>query len=400
MSKKTLLVLGAGRGQVGLIKSAKNMGFKVDVVTLPSETAPGIKLADEVHFADISKPNDVLAIAKEVMPDGVATSCLDTGVISLGLVCDELGLIGLTRYSAELCADKYAMKTAFERAGVLSARYLKIKSITDLEYSYRKLNFPLIIKATDLQGSRGIYIANNKEEALNGFNQAMAMTSKDYLIIEEFIDGIEFGAQAFVYNGEILFVLPHEDTTFMSHTAVPIGHGAPLAGDNSFLVKVDTSVRSAIHALGLNNCAVNVDMIEKDGDVYLIELTGRVGANGLPEMTSIYYGLNYYEMIASMAVGDNPALIWSNKHPKNEAGFVEMLIETGPGGIVKKIEYTGEPNSNIYQLDFFVSTGMNVNTFVNSVDCIGQLIVKGDTLQECKELIHHIKKDIIVVYES
>ncbi|SQC98657.1 phosphoribosylamine--glycine ligase [Fusobacterium necrophorum subsp. necrophorum] len=65
---------------------------------------------------------------------------------------------------------------------------------------------PVIIKATDLQGSRGIYIAQTKEEVLIGYREAMKLTRKDYCIIEEFIEGEEFGAQSFVFNNEILFV--------------------------------------------------------------------------------------------------------------------------------------------------------------------------------------------------
>ena len=62
----------------------------------------------------------------------------------------------------------------------------------------------------------------------------------------------------------------------------------------------------SIKALGLNNCAVNVDLILRDNKVYVIELTGRVGANCLPELVEINFGIEYYKMIAAMAVGENP----------------------------------------------------------------------------------------------
>ena len=40
--------------------------------------------------------------------------------------------------------------------------------------------------------------------------------------------------------------------------------------------------------MGLDNCAVNIDMILKDNKVYMIELTGRAGANCLPELVEIF----------------------------------------------------------------------------------------------------------------
>lgn len=397
MTKK-IMILGAGRGQVGLIEAAKARGYYVAVATTRNQKYPGLALADEVLEADISSPDAVLEVAKAFQPDGIATSCMDTGVTSVGRVCDALHLCGLTETAAALCQDKYTMKQAFMEHGVQTARFLKIGSVTELEDAFTKLDFPLIIKATDLQGSRGIYIVHDEAEAKAGFVQTMQETKRDYCIVEEFIEGNEFGAQAFVYNNEIYFVLPHDDDTYMSHTAVPVGHSVPMRRLDELGAKADVAVRAAIHALGLNNCAVNVDMIEKDGEVYMIELTGRVGANGLPEMTSIYWGFNYYSMIAAMAVGDDPATIWKQRPEATTAAYAEMLFVSEGGGVVQDIGYKGPQEDNIYDLRFFVEAGDTIRIFENSADCIGQLIVSGETIDECLDHISRVKKEISIEY--
>ena len=38
---------------------------------------------------------------------------------------------------------------------------------------------------------------------------------------------MEFGAQAFIYNHSIQFVMPHGDLMFYGDTGVPIGHHVP-----------------------------------------------------------------------------------------------------------------------------------------------------------------------------
>lgn len=91
---------------------------------------------------------------------------------------------------------------------------------------------------------------------------------------------------------EVLFVMPHGDETYMSHTAVPVGHYVPLDCDEDVYKQTEIAVKSAIKALGLNNCAVNVDLILRDNKVYVIELTGRVGANCLPELVEINFGIS------------------------------------------------------------------------------------------------------------
>lgn len=396
---KRLLVLGAGRGQVGLIKTAKKMGIHTIVGTLPSDNLPGLRLADEACYMDISNPDEVLSKAKELNLDGIVTCCLDTGIAALGKVCQQLGFKGLSENAAVLCQDKLKMKTAFMEHGVSTARFYKVSSEGELSNALNKLTLPVIIKATDLQGSKGIYIANTKEEAFQGFENAMRDTNRDYCIIEEFIEGWEFGAQSFVYNGEVLFVMPHGDDTYMSHTAIPVGHHVPLICSQDILKQAEECVTGAIRALGLENCAVNVDMIVKDGKVYMIELTGRVGANCLPELVSINYGINYYEMIIAMALDGSPLEIWNKRNKEENAGLAKMLFSKDTKGILKRIEYVGAMDEDIVEITFFKNPGDEIRIFENSSDCIGQIIVKGRTYEECKAKIEDIEKEIIVEIE-
>ena len=86
---KRLLVLGAGRGQIGLYKAAKEMGITTIAGTMPDNNPPGIPLADEVCFMNIADPDEVAKKAGKLKLDGVATCCLDTGISALGKTCDS-----------------------------------------------------------------------------------------------------------------------------------------------------------------------------------------------------------------------------------------------------------------------------------------------------------------------
>ncbi|WP_368297495.1 ATP-grasp domain-containing protein [Cytobacillus firmus] len=395
-TNKRLLILGAGRGQVGLIKTAKEMGICTIVGTMPNNNPPGISLADEVCHMDISNPDEVLTKSKVLELDGIATCCLDTGVTSLGKSCEQLDFPGLSENAAVLCQDKLKMKTALMENGVSTAKFFKVSTEEELSQCLQDLMLPVIIKATDLQGSKGIYIAHTTEEAIEGFRNSMLDTKRDYCIIEEFIEGWEFGAQSFIYNGEILFVLPHGDDTFMSHTAIPVGHYVPIECSEDILRQTEECVRSSIKALGLDNCAVNVDLIVRDGKVYIIELTGRVGANCLPELVSINFGINYYEMISAMAIGEDPRQIWEKRNKKPKAGLAKMLFSENESGILKNIAYTGLMDEDILEISFFVKPGDEIRVFESSNDCIGQVIVKGNTYEECVEKLANIEKKIVI----
>lgn len=394
---KRLLILGAGRGQLGLYKAAKELGIHTIAGTMPNAHKPCLDLSDETCYMDISNPNDVLEKSKELNLDGVATCCLDTGIHSLGKVSDELNLIGIAEQTAILCNDKSKMKKAFMENDVNTAKYFEISSEKNLKDALGIISLPVIIKATDLQGSKGIYIAKNEEEAINGFNQTMSLTKRDYCIVEEFIEGYEFGAQAFVYDNEVLFVMPHGDETYMSHTAVPVGHYVPLDVKEDVIEKTKIEVKKAINALGLNNCAVNVDMILKNDEVYIIELTGRVGANCLPELVEINYGIEYYKMIASMAVSENPMEFWSKRSKERKAGLARMIIETEKSGILKEIKNNNIMDDDIVEITFFKEENDEIRKFENSNDCIGQIIVKDDNIKKCEEKLDSIESNIKLI---
>ena len=394
VSGKRLLIVGAGRGQVGLYKAAREMGVHTIAGTMPDNEPPGIRLADEVCYMNIARPEEVLEKAKTLRIDGLATSCLDTGIPAVGKVCDALGLPGLTEEAALICGDKLKMKKALLAHGVSTARFAQIRTEAELEDALEELRLPVILKATDLQGSNGIYIAKTREAAIEGFYGAMEKTRRDYCIVEEYLEGYEFGAQAFVYKGEVLFVMPHGDVTYMSHTAVPVGHYVPFEGDAEVRKQAEDTVREAIRAIGLDNCAVNVDLILKDNVVYLIELTGRVGANCLPELTGINYGIDYYKMILAMALGEDPREIWERRSSREKAGYARMILETKRPGILKSLSYEGEVAGDVLEVSFFKHPGDEIRVFEYSIDCLGQIIVRGDTMEECKELMTRVSGQI------
>lgn len=178
MMCRRLLILGAGRGQIGLYKAARQMGIVMIAGTMPDNNPPCIALADEVCYMNIADPEDVFAKAKELNLDGAATCCFDTGIAALGRICDGLGLTGLSEEAAIMCNDKSKMKKAFMEHGVSTAKYFEVSSEKELEIALGKINLPVIVKATNLQGSRGIYIAKTKEAAIEGFTEAMKLTKR------------------------------------------------------------------------------------------------------------------------------------------------------------------------------------------------------------------------------
>lgn len=388
---KRLLLQGASRGNLGLIKTAKANGVYVVLTGLGGDF-PCNPYADKFCYADILNCDAVLKIAQDEKVDGAIICCSDTGLKAIGRCNDVMGLTGLTEKSAEESSNKLLMKELLIKAGIRTAQFFQINNEEELKIAIEKIGYPVIIKAVDLQGSRGINIVEDESKLQTAFYDTMSLTRQDFCIVEEFIVGKEFGAQAFVYHGEVLFVLPHGDETLMCRTAVPIGHYMPYVISDELYVDTCNQVKESIKALNFDNCAVNIDLIEKDGKAYIIELTGRVGANCLPELTSNYFGINYYEMILSTCLGESPLHIWEQR--KESCATLSRMIRSEKSGIVKSISI---PEIEDAHLNMFINKGCTVREFSNSNDAIGEVVVKGKDLIECERRLENILNKISIV---
>lgn len=392
---KKIMILGAGRGQVDLITATLRYGYQPIVVSIQGDY-PGFDITGiEKCYADISDPYAVLNAAREYKIDAIATSCLDTGIPALGAVCDALNLKGLSQSAAELSVNKFLMKEAFKKYGVNTAKFYKIHNINELNEQVRNLSYPLIIKAIDLQGSRGINIVRNHARLEQALNDTMLETKEDFCIVEEFLEGQEFGVQAFVQNGEIIYFLPCGDITLESKTNIPIGHYAPMSMTPAEYDDIRTQSVKAIKALGLDNCAVNIDLIKKDDKIYLIELTGRIGANCLPEIISTYYGIDVYKMILDNALGLDVKSWFAENKKEGRACYAKMLYSQKTG-YLQNIINSNKKSTNILDISFFVKHGETVKKFENSKDCLGSVVVQGSSVSDCERFIDKVIANIIL----
>lgn len=380
---KKIMILGAGIYQVPLIETAKRMGLYTIVVSIPGNY-PGFALADKVYYENTVDDEKILEIAREENIDGIVTTGTDVCVITIGKVCDALGLSGLSYEAAQVAVDKMLMKTKYEEYGVRTARFRKVLfTDPDVPTTIAGLEFPLIFKSVDSSGSRGIIRVDSYDE----FDSAMAYvkenTRKDYFLIEEFIEGEEFGAQAFVYNGEVVFTLPHGDYVFHGDTGVPIGHFAPYNLEEAVIEDAKKQLAGAVKAMGLDNCAINADFILKDNKTYVLELGGRCGATCLAELVAIYYGFDYYEKILKTALGEDPDFDFG-KPPVPNASH---LLMSEKDGIIESQTNHNEPNPDIYQVQFDYQPGDEVHKFHVGPHRIGHIITKGKTLEEAQALL-------------
>ena len=235
INMKKLMILGAGVYQVPLIKRAKEKGLYTIVVSIPGDY-PGFKLADKIYYENTTDCEKILEIAQKENIDGIVTAGTDVAVVTVGRVCDAMKLCGISYEAAQISGDKLLMKDQYEKYGVRTAKYRKIFfADKDIEEKISELTQPLIFKAVDSSGSRGIIRIDDLSKCRETIEEVKKYTKKDYFIAEEFLEGEEFGAQAYILGGKVQFILPHGDYVFHGDTGVPIGHWVPFELDEEII---------------------------------------------------------------------------------------------------------------------------------------------------------------------
>lgn len=392
---KTLMILGAGVMQAPLIRKARGMGVRT-VVVGSKGNYPGLAFADKAVFQDFMDADAVERIAREEKTDGIFTCGLDMPVPTMATVASRLGLPGISHEAGQLVTDKEKMKAFFLGHGIRSARYQLVGSEAEAETAFREIGGAAMFKAIDGQGSRGIIKVDRLEDVGPAFAYVRGATRRDKFIVEEYLAGTEFGAQAFVLDGKVQFVLPHGDYVFHGDTGVPLGHYVPYEEGTSLAEESRDLLQKFVTASGLGTCAVNADFMLAKGHVHVLEIGARCGATMLAETVSLFYGFDYYEQMIHAALGE-PADFSPRPGGMPNA---TMTLTSDRDGILKRMVDLNPPDSDIVEIHFDRKPGEAVHRFKLGIDRIGHVIVKGKTLAEAQALLKKTMANIRVDLEE
>ena len=391
MLKKTILILGAGIYQVPLINKSKEMGFTT-VVASTKGNYPGINIADIFEDVDTSNIQGILAIAKKYKIDATLTTGTDVAVPAIGAIVDELGLNGTGFNAAMRSMNKVLMKGTFESHNIPTAKFIVSDSIEGVFSAAEIIGFPLLVKATDSSGSRGITMVKNESEISKAWTNAINISKNKEIIVEEYLIGVEYGAQAIIHGDEVVEVFLHNDSITKLPYLTPIGHSMPGNFHYSVVNKTKFVIGKAVTALGIRDTIANIDLMLVDNEPMIIEIGARMGATCLPEIISLFSGFDAYEHMLKLSLGEESKL--PKSYPKKaNAG---LLLRSNKSGILKSIqipkEILGHPS--LYKLTLDKKPGDRINEFKIGPDRLGDIIVTGDSWENAEMIAEELSSKI------
>lgn len=402
---KSILILGAGIYQVPLIREVQRRGMRAVVASIPGNY-PGFALADRIYYTDTTDREAILRIARAERVRAVVTTGTDVAVASIGYVCRRLGLPGISEQAARLLTDKALMKEAFAAGGVTTAEFRRVTCYEEALAAAEELGLPVMLKIVDKSGSRGITKLTELSALRSAWEYAKAATNADHMVVERFVEGREIGVDAFVQDGRLLLMLPHDKFVYRSdRTGIPIGHFCPMDCSERLYANLLAETEKIVRCTGMDQCAINIDAILlPDERVSIIEAAGRCGATGIPEVISAYTGRNYYGCILDNALGLPVAPFdCSDGHPA-----ASLLLYSARGGILKEIRYrfagrdycnadADVPGRGRVELSF--APGDDIDAFRNGTDRIGMAVFTEDTPADIQRAVAAFRESLSVTVE-
>lgn len=198
---KKLLVLGGAYLHNKVVEAANQMGVYT-IVTDNVPDSPAKKIASKSYDLNVSDVDGIVEMCKREGVEGVITVCLEFCQQYYLQICKKLGLPCFgTQQQLELFSNKEAFKELCKKNGVDIIPTYEADDLNDASI------YPVVIKPSQSNGSRGQSICYSVEDAQKALSVASEYSKDGKAIIEKYMGSKDdFQVTYLVIDGEVFVV--------------------------------------------------------------------------------------------------------------------------------------------------------------------------------------------------
>lgn len=372
-----IMILAGGNDQAALIQELRTKFKDVEIILI--DFAPNVvaaKYADK-HIVestmDLDKVKEI-AIAEKV--DYIMTACGDQPLLTMAVVSEELGLpCYLSKKQVLNLTNKMYMKQLMIENGIPTSKFKTFTSKEGLDT--KGLNYPLVVKPVDSNGSKGVRKVLNEAELHEFAKDAFRFTLTDTVIVEEFNEGVEISADFYVINGEAQKVMwcqlnkfqVNESTQVIYQSVIP-----PMLSEKAS-ASLNEIANKIVKAYEVNNSPLLIQAMINGDDVRVIEFSARLGGGAKYKTIQNVTGFNVLKANLESMLGEVPEVkihntgkCYSRCHIYLTGGkfvTIEGLDELVKDGTIKEYVLTRP-------------FGVNVNSPSSSSDRVASVFIEAN----------------------
>ena len=396
-------MLGGSLYQTYAIKEAKRLGYYViSCDYLPSN--PGHRYSDEYHNVSTTDKEAVLQLAKTLNVDGVVAYASDPAAPTAAYVCEQLGLPTSPFKSVEILSNKDLFRDFLQNNGFNCPKAMGFTSYEEALAHIDEFRLPVMVKPVDSSGSKGINKMTDKSQLKNFVEDALSYSRGKRFLIEEFIvkKGHQISGDAFSVDGKLVFHClgnefydPNCDKDF-----APLGECWPFQMEHRYIEDLEEQLQRLMTLLNMKSNAYNVEAIVGENDkVYLLELGARSGGSLIPQVTEHATGINMVTWVVQAAAGDtiDLSVLNGNREMPINGYWSNYMVHSDKTGKFQSISFDPDFEKN-HLVDFVndLKVGDEVHRFRDAQDCIGEFILKYESMEQMFEVIKIIESYINV----
>jgi biotin carboxylase len=375
MAEKTLLVLGASTYQLDAIRTARNLGMRVITTdNLPSN--PGHQLADHCYSIDTTDPERVLEIAAQEQIDGVIAPATDVALETVAYIAATLALPGPSVQSAGILTNKWQFRQFLEREGLPCPRFFNASANKVIAHQPEFERSRWIIKPNRSSGSKGVVVVDHLRGIDEHLSEAKETSLDDQAIIEECLDGSQHTCEGFLCDGELAFALVTDRKTVPQPFTATAGHFVPSRLSRRSQAHALAQLKIVFSALGIRDGPFDCDFLCASDEVYLLEVTPRLGGNSLSALVETACAFDIAKAAVRYACGEKSSV---PKSLVQRAAAVLILGASAAGQLWFDAEELARLRDEpwICRLLLDLPRGTLVQPFINGRERIGEALLTG-----------------------
>lgn len=386
--QKKLMILGAGPSQLPVIRKAVDLGcYVITVDYLPDNI--GHKLSHKYVNCSTVDKEGILSIAKLLHIDGVITSASDVATPSVGFVAEQLGLPGGGASTAETMSNKAMFRISQREHGLNCPGFVIGQGFQDIKEQLSTLSLPLMFKPVDTSGSRGISQLDtlDADHCSAAFEYAQSYSRSRMVCVEEFVEGVEVGGDGFMLNGRLFAVITHKHRQGF----VPAGHSLPTNISAEDQERVLAELAANCRAVGHTNGALNFDVMVSPEKITVLEMSPRLGGNGIPLIIERSTGVDLITANIHFALGENVDL---PERPTMTKSCGSRVFGSDYTGILKNIATEEELKAavpQVFEYVLYYHIGDKVTEFVHSANSLGYALFDCPSSSNYDEIVDRLQ---------
>lgn len=398
---KKLLLLGGSMQQVVAIEKAKELGYYTVLCDFLSDN-PGQYVADKFYLVSTTDKEAVLEVAKKENVDGVLAYASDPAAPTAAYVAEKLALPGNPYESVEILCNKDRFREFLKNNNFCTPKAKGYTNLTDAESDIKNgvYNLPVIVKPVDSSGSKGVGRIDSFEDIAQKLEYAMSFSKSKKIVVEEFVEkfGYQIAGDGLSIDGKLVFRCFANDhfNADCINPFVPISASFPYNMPDSIQDKIHNEIQRLLTLLDMKTCTYNFDMrIDKDYNVYLMEVAPRDGGNYIPQIIKYATGVDLVECSVRAAMGDKIPEI---EYVKPCGFWAYYAVHSLYDGVLDRIEIDSDVQKNhIVESHILKKSGDEIKAFTGANTTLGILLMKFDSMEQMLDMMDNSQKWINIV---